>query len=148
MTFIKTRRAFFIATILTAIARIAFAAVPPERQPLLVAVTERDIEAIVLAVGGNQVETFSLFKGCILRENLTVESGVRNRLAKTSVVVWTGFLGESAAITAELDNQRPTSTGQTKALRWIDVSKAAVRTNIPTSNCYGYIDLKSMSGDP
>jgi ABC-type Zn uptake system ZnuABC Zn-binding protein ZnuA len=144
----KTKRFLFFVTVLAAVTRVALAAAPPEQEPLSVAVTEPDIEAIVVAVGGNQVETFSLFKGCILRENLTVEPAVKGRLAKASVVVWTGFLNESAAITAGLDTSKSTSTGQTNALRWIDVSKAAVRANIPTSNCYGYVDPKSMSGDP
>jgi ABC-type Zn uptake system ZnuABC Zn-binding protein ZnuA len=142
----KTRRFLLFVTAVAAVTGIAFAAVPPE--PLTVAVTEPDIEAIVAAVGGNQVETFSLFKGCILRENLTVEPAVKTRLAKASVVVWTGFLNESAAITASLDNPKSTATGQTKAPRWIDVSKAAVRANVPTSSCYGYVDPKSMPGDP
>lgn len=144
----KTRLFLLFVTVLAAVTRIAVAAVPPEQEPLTVAVTEPDIQAIVVAVGGNQVETFSLFKGCILRENLTVEPAVKSRLAKAGVVVWTGFLNESAAITAGLDNPKSTSTGRTKALRWIDVSKAAVRANVPTSSCYGYVDPKSMSGDP
>lgn len=144
----KTRRFLFFVTVLVAVTPFAFAATPPEQEPLSVAVTEPDIEAIVVAVGGNQVETFSVFKGCILRENLVVEPAVRSRLAKASVIVWTGFLNESAAITADLDNPKSTSTGRTRAFQWIDVSKAAVRANVPTSSCYGNVDPKAVSGDP
>ena len=56
---------------------------------LSVAVTEPDVEAIVRVVGGDKVDTFSLFRGCILRKDLMVESAVRGRLLKADVLVWT-----------------------------------------------------------
>lgn len=115
---------------------------------LSVAVTESDIEAVVKAVGGNQVDTFSLFKGCILRKDLAVESPVRARLAMCDSVVWTGYLNESAAISAVLREQ---ASGQTRAERpvpWIDVSKGATRVNVPTSVCDGYVDPSLMVGNP
>ena len=142
-----TRRLLILTVVLITVSGIAFATMPPERGRLSVAVTEPDIEAIVVAVGGSEVDTFSLFKGCILRENLMVEPAVQSRLAKASVVVWTGFLNESAAIAASLGNP-DVPKGQATKNTWIDVSKGAARANVPTSSCYGYVDPKSMSGDP
>jgi ABC-type Zn uptake system ZnuABC Zn-binding protein ZnuA len=147
MNHTKTRRLFLLVAALAAASGIAFAAMSPERARLSVAVAEPDVQAIVIAVGGNEVDTFSLFKGCILRESLMVEPAVKGRLAKASAVVWTGFLNESAAITGSLDNAA-ISKGRTGGAKWIDVSKGAVRANIPTSSCFGNSDPKSMSGDP
>jgi ABC-type Zn uptake system ZnuABC Zn-binding protein ZnuA len=137
-----------LVSLLALVSGFAFAKAPPERERLSVAVTEPDIEAIVAAVGGGEVDTFSLFKGCILREDLKVEPAVQSRLAQANVVVWTGFLNESAAIMASLG--RPTSASEepVPAPKWIDVSKGAARTAAPVSNCYGYVDPKLMSGDP
>ncbi len=137
-----------LVSLLALVSGFAFAKAPPERARLSVAVTEPDIEAIVAAVGGSEVDTFSLFKGCILREDLKVESAVQSRLAKANLVVWTGFLNESAAITASLGTSTSGAKGQASAGKWIDVSKGAVRTTGPVSNCYGYVDPKLMSGDP
>jgi zinc/manganese transport system substrate-binding protein len=144
----KAGRLLILTVVLVTVSGIAFAATPPERGRISVAVTEPDIEAIVVAVGGSEVDAFSLFKGCILRENLKVEPEVQSRLAKANVVVWTGFLNESAAITASLNNPAGAPKGQAAAPTWIDVSKSAARANIPTSSCYGYVDPKSMPGDP
>jgi ABC-type Zn uptake system ZnuABC Zn-binding protein ZnuA len=113
-----------------------------------VAVTEPDIEIIVKAVGGNQVDTFSLFKGCILRKDLSVEPAVHERLLKADAVVWTGFFNESAAINDVLGGPVAGSAHKDARLFWIDVSKAAVRANIPTSTCSGYVDPSLMAGDP
>lgn len=113
-----------------------------------VAVTEPDIEIIVRAVGGNQVDTFSLFKGCILRKDLSVEPAVRERLLKAEAVVWTGFFNESAAINDVLGGPVAGSAPKDAHLVWIDVSKAAVRANVPTSTCFGYVDPSLMAGDP
>jgi len=115
---------------------------------LRVAVTEPDIEIIVRAVGGNQVDTFSLFKGCILRKDMAVEPAVRDRLLKADAVVWTGFFNESAAISDVLDTQAKGSVPKDAERRWIDVSKGASRVNVPTSTCSGYVDPSLMSGDP
>jgi len=113
-----------------------------------VAVTEPDIEIIVRAVGGNQVDTFSLFKGCIFRKDLAVESAVQDKLLKADAVVWTGFFNESAAINDVLG--RPVTGAPPKGTErhWIDVSKGAVRANVPTSTCFGYVDPSLMAGDP
>jgi len=113
-----------------------------------VAVTEPDIEIIVKAVGGNQVDTFSLFKGCILRKNLAVEPTVLDRLMKADAVVWTGFFNESAAINDAMGRPVAGSASKDAQVQWIDVSKGAVRANIPTSTCFGYVDPSLMAGDP
>jgi hypothetical protein len=77
----------------------AMAALPARAAgKLQVAVTVKDVEAIVQRVGGDDVETFTLFKGCILRKDMQVEAAVRERLLKADAVVWTGFFNESAAI--------------------------------------------------
>lgn len=130
-----------LASLVATVTGLAWAQATAERGPISVAVTEPDIQVIVAAVGGKEVDTFSLFRGCILREDLNVEPAVQNRLAKASAVVWTGFLNESAAITSSLH-------GSTSGAKWIDVSKGAARTIAPASNCYGYVDPKLMSGDP
>ncbi len=134
----KTRLAM-AAAMLIAGAAATFAAQPGK---LVVAVTEPDIEAIVKAVGGNQVECFSLFKGCILRKGLQVEPSVEGRLEKANVIVWTGFFNESGAINESLGEKEAASR------TWIDVSKGAARVNIPTSQCFGYVDPSMMPGDP
>lgn len=123
----------------------AFAARTHQREGrVTVAVSVPDIEPIVRAVGGGQVDTVSLFKGCILRKDLQVEPEARGRLAGAEAVVWTGFLKESAAISAALRG------GATKGEepRWIDVSKGTARTNLPTSTCFGYVDFAFAAGDP
>jgi ABC-type Zn uptake system ZnuABC Zn-binding protein ZnuA len=127
---------------------IAPAAASADEGRLLVAVAEPDIETIVMAVGGTQVDTFSLFKGCICRNNLLVESAVTRRLAKADVVVWTGFLNESAAINDSLKKMRTESSGAAGSPVWINVSKGAARTNIPTSTCFDYVNAALVQGDP
>lgn len=116
------------------------------QQRLRVAVTESDIEAIVKAVGGDQVETFSLFRGCILRKHLMVEPAVRDRLLTAGVVVWTGFFNESAAIYESV--KQASRTDKISRPTWIDVSRGAHRVNIPTSTCENYIEVAFMYGDP
>ena len=90
---------------------------------LRVAVTEPDIEIIVRAVGGNQVDTFSLFKGCILRKDLAVEPAVQDKLLKADAVVWTGFFNESAAINDVLGRPVAGSAPKGAERHWIDVSR-------------------------
>jgi ABC-type Zn uptake system ZnuABC Zn-binding protein ZnuA len=114
---------------------------------LVVAVTEPDIEAIVKVVGGNEVDTFSLFRGCILRKDLAVEPAVRDRLLRSDVVVWSGFFKESAAIYASVEDVKETPEGF-KRPTWIDVSRDAARVNVPTSTCEGYVEASFMYGDP
>lgn len=114
---------------------------------LKVAVTVRDVEAIVQQVGGEEVETFTLFKGCFLRKDLQVEPEVRGQLLFADAVVWTGFFNESAAIHESVrlldrkgeEGRRPL---------WIDVSRAAARINVPISSCEGYVEVSYMQGDP
>ena len=86
-----------------ALAGPALAAPPKAREGhLTVAVAVTDLEPIVRAVGGGQVETVNLFKGCLLRKDLHVEPAAKTRLAASEAIVWTGFLNESAAISAAL----------------------------------------------
>ena len=116
---------------------------------LSVAVAGPDIESIVKTVGGTQVETFNLFRGCIIRPDLQVEPAVKGHLAKADAVVWTGFFPESGAINEAIqprDSRHPDRKAPT--LHWIDVSPGAVRTNVPISNCEGYVDPLLKAGDP
>lgn len=115
---------------------------------LLVAVTEPDIDAIVAVVGGGTVDTFSMFKGCIARKNLQVEPEVRERLANADAVVWTGYLNEAAAIHGSLPGHSAGTKPGARTTTWIDVSKGAIRANVPTSACFGYVDAGEMAGDP
>jgi ABC-type Zn uptake system ZnuABC Zn-binding protein ZnuA len=121
----------------------ALAAAEPGR--LMVAVTVDDVEAIAKVVGGDQVDTFTLFKGCILRKDLSVEKAVQGRLLKADAVVWTGFFNESAAIhdSVKLLDKRVESPPL-----WIDVSRGVKRINVPTSSCFGYVEVSFMHGDP
>jgi ABC-type Zn uptake system ZnuABC Zn-binding protein ZnuA len=127
---------------------MAFGAAPGDKSRLSVAVAETDIEAIVMAVGGNQVDTFSLFKGCICRGNLKVESTATRHLAEADAVVWTGFLNESAAIEESLRKMQADASAKPLAPVWVDVSKGAVRVNLPTSTCFDYVNAALVSGDP
>jgi ABC-type Zn uptake system ZnuABC Zn-binding protein ZnuA len=127
---------------------ITLGAAPANEGRLSVAVAEPDIEAIVMAVGGNQLDTFSLFKGCILRNDLRVESTVTRRLAQADAVVWTGFLGESAAINESLKKARPEPPESAGSPVWINVSKGASRVDVPTSTCFDYVNAALVSGDP
>lgn len=137
------RRIMFTAIALAIISAMSSRAIAGAR--VQVAVAEPDVEAIASIVGGGTVDTFSLFKGCIVRQNLQVESTARERLAKAGVVVWTGYLNESAAINETLAAQ---SARANHGIVWIDVSKGAARANVPTSNCFGYTDAGVMAGDP
>ena len=121
--------------------------VSEESGRLSVAVAESDIEAIVRVFGGDQVDTFSVFKGCILRSGLQVESDVIDRMAGADAVVWSGFLKESAAINAGLD-QIPPGSKKAGTPAWIDVSKGAARVDLPTTSCYSDNDYELVSGDP
>jgi ABC-type Zn uptake system ZnuABC Zn-binding protein ZnuA len=128
---------------LVLLASSALSAAEPGR--ISVAVTVDDVEAIAKVVGGDQVDTFTLFKGCILRKDLTVEKAVQERLLKADAVVWTGFFNESAAIhdSVKLLDQRVESPPL-----WIDVSRSVKRINVPTSSCFGYVEVSFMHGDP
>lgn len=123
-----------------------------EGKRLSVAVAEADVEAIVKVVGGNQVDSFSLFKGCILRKDLAVDASAKARLLKVDTIVWTGFFGESEAINAVLAATKdPVSVGKSpKAVgpHWINVSPGTFRTNVPFTTCEGYADPLYSAGDP
>jgi zinc/manganese transport system substrate-binding protein/zinc transport system substrate-binding protein len=107
-----------------------------------------DVEAIVMAVGGNEVDTFSLFRGCILRKGLEVEPAVEARLTKANIVVWSGFLAESAAIQASLKRQVDRGAVPGSKPLWIDISQGTKRVNVPVSACFGSPDMGFVSGDP
>ena len=114
---------------------------------MTVAVAMTDIEPIVKAVGGGQVDTVNLFKGCILRKDLQVESTAKARLAMSEAIVWTGFMNESAAI-SDVFRTAGSAVRRGGEPKWIDVSKGTVRTNQPTSTCFGSVDPAFASGDP
>ena len=99
---------------------------------ITVAVAVTDIEPIVKAVGGGRVDTATVFKGCILRKNLQVESTSQAHLASSEAIVWTGFLNESIAISSVLRTVG-FSGRQGGDPKWIDVSKGSARTNLPMS---------------
>ena len=141
-------RALRTVAALLAMGGLAFGAALQQKEGrITVAVAVTDLEPIVKAIGGGQVETISLFKGCILRSDLNVESTAKARLASSEAIVWTGFLNESAAISSAL-RVAGTSAQKGGELKWIDVSKGAARTNLPTSNCSGYVDAAFAAGDP
>jgi len=147
MTLYELTRTLRLALACLALGTLGSAAAPPPKAGrITVAVAVIDIEPIVRAVGGGQVDTVNLFKGCILRSDLKVESTVKARLALSEAVVWTGFLNESAAISDVLRNAGSVRKGTEP--KWIDVSRGTVRTNLPTSTCSGYVDPAYASGDP
>lgn len=115
---------------------------------LAVAVAEPDIAAIVREVGGDRVEVFSLFSGCIIRKDLQVEAAAKDRLVTADVVVWTGFLPESAAISAALGSPDAAAHKRAQPARWIDVSRGAARVSVPVSTCEGYVDMDFQQGNP
>lgn len=119
-----------------------------DRGRLSVAVTVDDVQAIARAVGGDQVETYTLFKGCILRKHLAVERAEQARLLKADAVVWTGFFNESAAIRDVVRASERAGAPQPRKPLWIDVSQGAKRINTPVSTCIGYVEASFMHGDP
>lgn len=144
----KMNQAWRTCLALLAMGGFAFGANQQQKEGRIsVAVAVIDIEPIVKAVGGSQVDTVSLFKGCILRKDLQVESTSKARLAISEAIVWTGFMNESAAISDvfRTAGSVPRKGGEPK---WIDVSKGTVRTNQPTSTCFGSVDPAFASGDP
>ena len=126
---------------------LALGATQPKEGRISVSVAVTDLEPIVRAVGGNQVDSISLFKGCILRKDLDVEPVAKARLVASEAIIWTGFLNESAAISTVLREAAAVSHKDLD-LKWIDVSKGTARTNLPTSNCSGYVDAAFAAGDP
>lgn len=117
-------------------------------RPIRVAVTEADIESIVQAVGGPDVQTFHLFRGCILRRGLEVDPRVADRLATAEAVVWSGFFNESRAVFSWLEQLPADRRDGLHPPAWIDVSRDAARVNVPASSCDSYVELQYMPGDP
>jgi ABC-type Zn uptake system ZnuABC Zn-binding protein ZnuA len=146
------RVVLFTAVLTTAIAAAAWVGRawpnPSPSGPLRVATTEADIEAIVAAVGGPDVATFHLFRGCILRADLRVRPEVEPQLAGAEAIVWTGFFNESHAIQAWLDALPAERRSKLQTPAWIDVSHGVQRVNVPASECDGYIEVQYMPGDP
>ncbi len=143
-----TKRMLQSCLALIAAGSMAVGAWAADGKRMSVAVAEPDVEAIVKAVGGNQVETFSLFKGCILRKDLAVEPASKARLLKADTIVWTGFLHESAAINLVMHEPASQADHKTLALHWIDISPGAFRTNVPFMACDGFTDPLYSAGDP
>lgn len=119
-----------------------------EGRRLSVAVAGPDIEAIVRVVGGGQVETFTLFRGCIIRPDLQVEPAAKARLAHVDAIIWTGFLPESGAVNEVIRAAAHHPGGKAAQPAWIDVSTGTTRTNVPASTCEGYVDPLLKAGDP
>jgi len=140
-----TKRALRALLIVIATGGLALGVRAAEGKRIPVAVAETDVESIVEAVGGNRVETFSLFKGCILRKDLAVEGVVKARLAKAHVIVWTGFLREAEAINKVL---QASTDSPAAPIQWLDVSPGAFRTNVPFTTCEGFADPMYSAGDP
>jgi ABC-type Zn uptake system ZnuABC Zn-binding protein ZnuA len=120
--------------------------------PLLVAASEPDIEAIVKEVGGNQVETFVLFKGCILQKHLAVEKEASGKLLKADAIAWTGFQPEAGAVRLAIGNVPNAETRNNWHCEWIDVSKGAAQVDRAVSTgagwCEGDYNEFTTHGDP
>lgn len=106
--------------------------------------TVEDIQAIVKVVGGEEVDTYPLFKGCIVAPGLAVTASEKGRLPAADVVVWTGFFGESQAIYEAVKGAKAPSRNPS----WIDVSHGVKRVNVPVTECSGTTDVRFMHGDP
>jgi ABC-type Zn uptake system ZnuABC Zn-binding protein ZnuA len=117
-----------------------------------VAASEPDIEAIVKDVGGTQVETFTLFAGCILRKQLTVDPAVKSKLLGATVVVWTGFLPEAGAIRLAVGSLPNSTERNTWNPVWINLSKSAVQVDPAHASgggwCEGDVNEFTVRGDP
>jgi ABC-type Zn uptake system ZnuABC Zn-binding protein ZnuA len=120
--------------------------------PLRVAVAVRDIETIVKDVGGGEVETFTLFTGCLLRRNLEVEASVQQRLLVADAVVWTGYQPEALAVRLAVSNSNDSEMRNSWCPQWINVSRGATQVDAPVSSmaasCVGYVDVIISHGDP
>ncbi len=128
---------------------VAWAA--PEAR-LQVAVAAPDVEAIVRSVGGDQVEAFTLFTGCILRKDLEVETSALPRLVAADAVVWTGFMPEALAVRIAVSRISDSMVRNSWCPQWIDVSRGVAQVDPAvsslTSSCEGYVDLVTSHGDP
>lgn len=120
--------------------------------PLVVAASEPDIEAIVKEVGGNQVETFTLFQGCILKRHLTVDPAAKMKLLGANVLVWTGFMPEAGAIRLAVGSLPESPQKKTWNPAWINLSKGAVQVDPARATgggwCEGDVNEFTTHGDP
>ena len=123
-----------------------------EGAPLVVAVSEPDIEAIVKEVGGTQVETFTLFTGCILRRQLTVDPAVKSKLLGANVIVWTGFMPEAGAIRLAVGSFPESPEKKSWNPPWINLSEGAVQVDPAHASgggyCEGDVNEFTVHGDP
>jgi len=140
-----------ISTLVAAAGLTAAGSSPRAQQatrPLVVAATTADLEAIVARVGGDQVVTFHLFEGCVLRRDLAVSEAALERLPSADAVVWSGFFNESSAIHASVEALPEQQRRSLKQPAWIDISLDCARVNVPVSSCEGYVEPQFMHGDP
>jgi ABC-type Zn uptake system ZnuABC Zn-binding protein ZnuA len=128
------------------------ASLAADNAPLTVAASEPDIEAIVKEVGGSQVETFVLFRGCILRSHLQVDPAAAPRLLKADAIVWTGFLPEAGAIRLAVGNLPKSPEKETWNPPWINLSKNTEKVDAAVSTAGGYcegdVNEYTTHGDP
>ncbi len=120
----------------------------PRPTRVRVSVVNADLAAIVQRVGGSDVEVNVLFKGCVLRPNLSVEEGALNGLLSAEAVVWSGLFHESAAIYQAVEALGPEKRATLRRPTWIDVSHGVARVKVPTSSCEGFVAIQFMHGDP
>ena len=137
-----------LAAVVVAAATIVASSPPAAAPRLRVVVANADLEAIVQRVGGGDVATASLFKGCILRKGLAVEAGTLPDLFAADAVMWSGFFNESAAIYAAVEQLPAERRAVLHQPLWIDLSQGATRVNVPTSSCEGFVEIQFMHGDP
>ncbi|MCU0294219.1 MAG: metal ABC transporter substrate-binding protein [Thermoanaerobaculaceae bacterium] len=132
------------------VAQTGVSAIAGESAParLVVTTTTADLEAITRRVGGGEVATVHLFRGCILRPDLAVEPAAMSRLLEADAVVWSGFFGESSAVHAAIRALPAERRGELGQPFWIDVSRDTARVNVPVSSCEAYVDVQFMHGNP
>ena len=137
-----------LVVVVVAAASIVGSTPPPEAPRLRVAVVTADLAAIVERVGGADVATTTLLKGCILRAGLEVEGAALDDLFAADAIVWSGLFHESAAIHAAVERLPAEHRAKLSRPDWIDVSHGAARVNVPTSSCEGFVEAQFMHGDP
>lgn len=115
---------------------------------LVVAATTADLQAIVARVGGDRVDAFHLFEGCVLRRDLAVSATALGRLPEADAVVWSGFFNESSAIHSSIEKLPDERRRSLRQPTWIDISLDCARVNVPVSSCEGYVEPQFMHGDP
>ncbi len=120
--------------------------------PLLVAASEPDVAAIVKEVGGIQVETFTLFHGCILKKQLAVDPAVKTKLLGADALVWTGFMPEAGAIRLAVGSLPNSQEKKTWNPVWINLSKSTVQVDPAHASgggwCEGDVNEFTVHGDP